>query len=154
DITIYNVYFPNGARLERQAFKQEFLIRFLEHLIPKVRGGEKIIVLGDYNVAPAEIDVYDPVGLSNTSGFFPEEREWFKQFLNIGLIDTFRHFYPDEKHRYTWWNQMERARIGNRGWRIDLICATENLQTRFKSAQILDDVEGSDHCPIVLELKD
>lgn len=151
-ITIYNVYFPNGARIERQAFKQEFLIRFTEYLIPKVRSGEKIIVLGDYNVAPSEIDIYDPIGLANTSGFLPEEREWYKQFLQIGFIDTFRHFYPDQKHKYTWWNQIERARIGNRGWRIDMICATENLRPHLKSAKIFDDVEGSDHCPISLDL--
>ncbi len=153
DISIYNVYFPNGARIERQAYKQEFLISFTEYLIPKVRSGEKIIVLGDYNVAPKEIDVFDPIGLANTSGFLPEEREWFQQFLKIGFIDTFRHFHPNEKHRYTWWNQIERGRIGNRGWRIDLICATENLRPHLKSSSILDDVDGSDHCPITLEIE-
>ncbi len=155
DIWIYNIYFPNGARGgDRHDYKQEFLVRLNENLKPKVDRGEQIVILGDYNVAPSEIDVFDPIRLSDTSGFLPIEREWFKQFIGLGFVDTFRHFFPDVKHRYSWWNQIERARLTNRGWRIDLICATKNLEKRFLSANILDEIEGSDHCPIVLELKE
>jgi exodeoxyribonuclease-3 len=154
DIFIYNVYFPNGARPERHDFKQEFLAQFTKYLKHKISLGEKIVVLGDYNVAPAEIDVFDPVALAKTSGFLPEEREWFKQFQSIGFVDTFRHFHPNLKNKFSWWNQIERARLSNRGWRIDLICVSKNLEARMLGAEILDDVEGSDHCPVVLHLKD
>ena len=155
DVTIYNIYFPNGASgKERHDFKQEFLVKLNEHMAPKIARGEKVIVLGDYNVAPTEIDIFDPIRMARTSGFLPEEREWFKQFLNIGFIDTFRHFHPDVKDKYTWWNQIERGRLTNRGWRIDMICATKNLQDRLATAAVLDEIQGSDHCPILLELKE
>lgn len=151
--TLYNIYFPNGARgPDRHHFKMEFLKDLNEHLAPKVKKGEPIIVVGDYNIAPADIDIYDPLKHANTSGFRPEEKEWFKSFLDIGFIDTFRHFHPSAAHRYSWWNQIERARLGNRGWRIDLICATKNLEKYFKAAEIHDEIEGSDHCPVLLDL--
>jgi exodeoxyribonuclease-3 len=154
DFLLYNMYFPTGgAGPERHAFKQRFLADYSRHLAPKVKVGEKIIVVGDYNVAHTEIDVYDPVRLSKESGFLPEEREWMSGFLNMGFIDTFRYFRPDGRERYTWWDQRTRARIANRGWRIDYVCVTENLAPRLKSAQILDGQEGSDHCPVVMELK-
>ena len=151
--TLYNVYFPNGAsREERHLYKQEFLEKFRRHLKKKVDKGEKVIVVGDYNVAHKEIDVFDPKRLSKVSGFLPEEREWYDKFLSTGFIDTFRHFYPDEEDKYTWWSYRENARIANRGWRIDHICLTENLLKSAKDVVILDQQEGSDHCPISLEL--
>ncbi len=153
DITIYNVYFPNGsAREERHHFKQEFLRKFLRHLMKRLAAGEKVIVLGDYNVAHREIDVHDPVRLSKVSGFLPEEREWFSQFLDAGFIDTFRFFHPEAKERFSWWSYRELARSANRGWRIDYICVSENLRSQLLSADIWDQQEGSDHCPVVLEL--
>lgn len=154
DVTIYNVYFPNGGSgNERHLFKQEFLTKFLRHLKKQLEADRKIIVMGDYNVAYLDIDVYDPVKLSQVSGFFPEEREWFKRFLDAGFIDCFRHFHPEEKHAYTWWSYYENARLGNRGWRIDHICVSKNLRSRLKSCVILDEQSGSDHCPVILELK-
>lgn len=151
---LYNIYFPNGgAREERHLFKQEFLKDLSKHLKSELKKGKKIIVVGDYNVAHAAIDVHDPVRLSKVSGFLPEERAWMQDFLDLGFIDTFRHFHPDEKDRYSWWDYRTLARVSNRGWRIDYICVSENLKDQLKSADILDQVEGSDHCPIVLELK-
>ena len=150
---LYNVYFPNGGSGdERHRFKQEFLARFKDHIEERLQTGHEIILVGDYNVSPQEIDVYDPVRLANESGFLPEEREWFKQFLNIGFIDLFRHFHPDEKFRYTWWNYLDQGRTGNRGWRIDHICISRGLIGRVKSCDILDDITGSDHCPVMCEL--
>jgi exodeoxyribonuclease III len=152
DVTIYNVYFPNGsAREERHYFKQEFLKKFLRHLMKKIAAGEKIIVLGDYNVAHQDKDVHDPVRLSKVSGFLPEERDWFSQFLDAGFIDTFRHFHPDARERFSWWSYREMARPANRGWRIDYICVSANMVDQIKSADILDQQEGSDHCPVTLE---
>lgn len=155
DIKIYNVYFPNGSSgPERHDFKQEFLACFSEHLDRELKAGEQVIVLGDYNVAHQDIDVFDPVRLATTSGFLPEERTWFSEFLRIGFIDTFRYFYPDKAKSFTWWSYKENGRAGNRGWRIDHICVSKNLAARLKSAAILQEQMGSDHCPIVLNLHD
>jgi exodeoxyribonuclease-3 len=152
-ITIYNVYFPNGGSGdERHNFKQEFLLKFARHLKHRIAAGDKIIVMGDYNVAYLDIDVFDPVRCGKISGFLPEERKWFGQFLDLGFIDTYRHFHPKTKDVYTWWSYQENGRISNRGWRIDHICVSQNLKSRLKSCEILDDQEGSDHCPVVLEL--
>ena len=152
--TLYNIYFPNGASgAVRHEYKMHFLKHLNEHLKPKVKKGEPIIVVGDYNIAPQDIDIYDPIRHAKTSGFLPEEKEWFESFLDLGFTDTFRHFHPDEKNRFSWWNQIERARPGNRGWRIDMICATKNLEKHFKAADIHDEIEGSDHCPVLLDLK-
>jgi exodeoxyribonuclease-3 len=155
DFTIYNVYFPNGAaREERHLYKQDFLKKFTSHLKQKIENKESVIVLGDYNVAHLEYDVYDPVRLSKVSGFLPEEREWFSYFLSCGFIDKFRYFHPNEKDKYSWWSYRENARINNRGWRIDYICVSNDLKDRLVSASILDNQMGSDHCPVVLELED
>jgi exodeoxyribonuclease III len=153
DLLLYNVYFPNGsAREERHNYKQEFLNKFLRHLMKQIATGKKVIVVGDYNVAHEDIDVHDPVRLSKVSGFLPEERQWFSNFLDAGFIDTFRYFHPGEKDRYSWWSYREMARPANRGWRIDFICVSENLKEYLISADILDQQEGSDHCPVVLQL--
>ncbi|MCM2281191.1 MAG: exodeoxyribonuclease III [Bdellovibrionaceae bacterium] len=154
DFTLYNIYFPNGGSgPERHVFKQRFLADLLRHLQPKVAAGEKLIVVGDYNVAHLDIDVYDPVRLAQESGFLPEERAWMTQFLESGFVDTFRHFHPQQREVYTWWDQRTRARVANRGWRIDYICMTRNLLPRLKRATILDGQEGSDHCPVVIEME-
>lgn len=151
--SLYNCYFPNGGMgPERHAFKQEFLKRFATHLHKRVKAGESVIVVGDYNVAYLDIDVYDPKKLKGESGFLPEEREWMRNFLSGGFVDTFRHFHPQASHRYSWWSMFEKARIGNRGWRIDHICTSQNLESQLQRADILDQQEGSDHAPVVLEV--
>jgi exodeoxyribonuclease-3 len=150
---LYNIYFPNGGSgPERHDYKQKFLQELNAHLKPLVEAGEPIIVVGDYNVAHREIDIYDPVRLAGESGFLPEERAWFDSFLAIGFVDTFRHFHPNEAEKFSWWSMQQRGRLGNRGWRIDYICVTKNLVSKLKSAQVLDGVQGSDHCPVVCEL--
>ena len=150
---LYNIYFPNGGSGDiRHNFKQKFLKDLNIHLKQQLAKGKSIVVVGDYNVAHKEIDVYDPVKLSTESGFLPEEREWFSEFLDLGFIDTFRHFYPDAKDKYSWWSYYELARVGNRGWRIDYICVSKDLKKYLKSAEIMDAVEGSDHCPVAVEL--
>lgn len=150
---LYNIYFPNGGSgEERHGFKQKFLTDLNVHLKEQLAAGREIIVVGDYNVAHREIDVHDPVRLSKESGFLPEEREWFGRFLELGFIDTFRYFHPELKNRYSWWSYREFARIPNRGWRIDYICISKGLEKFLKSADVLDQIEGSDHCPVVAEL--
>lgn len=152
DFVLFNIYFPNGAaREERHNYKQEFLADLLVHLNALIKQGREIVLVGDYNVAYLEFDVYDPVRLSKESGFLPEEREWFRGFLKAGFVDTFRHFHPDEKEQYTWWSYREMARTTNRGWRIDHICVTPGLVPRLKSAKIMSEQMGSDHCPVSVE---
>lgn len=146
---LYNIYFPNGGSGEvRHDFKQKFLKDLNIHLKSELAKGKQIILVGDYNVAHKTQDVYDPVRLSKESGFLPEERAWFDQFLELGFIDTFRHFHPDQANRYSWWSYRELARISNRGWRIDYVCISKGLLPFLKSAEIHDDIEGSDHCPV------
>ncbi len=155
DFYLYNIYFPNGSSSEdRHNYKQEFLKKLNSHLKKRIDKGEKIVVVGDYNVAHQEMDVHDPKRLATVSGFLPEEREWFDKFLNIGFVDTYRHFYPDKSEMFTWWSYREMARPANRGWRLDYICVSENLKSRLLSAEILNEQEGSDHCPVVVEMKD
>ncbi|MEZ4871888.1 MAG: exodeoxyribonuclease III [Bdellovibrionales bacterium] len=151
---IYNIYFPNGGSGdERHDFKQEFLKKLSRHLKRRLAEKTSLIVVGDYNVAYMAEDVYDPKGLANESGFLREEREWFNDFLELGFVDTFRHFHLADKNKFTWWSYKENARFGNRGWRIDHICVSQDLIDKVKSCEILDDVEGSDHCPVVMELE-
>ncbi len=151
---LYNIYFPNGGSGdERHNFKQKFLKDLLVHLKAELAKGKKIVVVGDYNIAHEEIDVYAPVRLSKVSGFLPEEREWLSQFYQLGFIDSFRKFHSGEKERYSWWSYRELARISNHGWRIDYICVSKNLEKNLVSADILDTVEGSDHCPVIAELE-
>lgn len=150
---LFNIYFPNGGSGdERHHFKQKFLKDLADFVRPKLVAGKPVIIVGDYNIAHLDIDVFDPVRLSKVSGFLPEEREWMGSFLNLGFTDTFRHFNPTTPNQYTWWSYREMGRIGNRGWRIDYICISEALKGSLKSARILPDVIGSDHCPVVAEL--
>lgn len=147
---LYNIYFPNGASgQERHNFKQVFLKELLAHLKFEMRKGREIVVVGDYNIAYLEHDVYDPVFLSRESGFLPEEREWFQTFLNAGFVDAFRKFSPDTKNIYSWWSYRELARPKNNGWRIDHICVTPALVPHLRSCDVLMAQEGSDHCPVV-----
>ncbi|MFP5519571.1 MAG: exodeoxyribonuclease III [Bdellovibrionia bacterium] len=151
---LYNIYFPNGGSgEERHLFKQQFLKDLSAHLKAELKSGKEIVVVGDYNVAHKEIDVYDPVRLAKESGFLPEERQWFDTFLELGFVDTFRLFEPQAKEQFTWWSYREFARVANRGWRIDYICVSAGLKDKVKAAGILQEVEGSDHCPVMIKLE-
>lgn len=150
---LYNIYFPNGGSGDvRHRFKQQFLKDLNDHLKAVIGSGREVVLVGDYNVAHTEIDVFDPVRLSKVSGFLPEERRWFDSFLELGFVDGFRKFHPDQKDRYTWWDYRQLARIANRGWRIDYVCVTKGLEGKLTSCEILDQVEGSDHCPVAVTL--
>lgn len=153
DFLLYNIYFPNGSsKKERHDFKQEFLKDLVSHVQEKLDDGREVIITGDYNIAHTEMDVHDPERLSKVSGFLPEEREWFDSFLDMGFVDVWREMNPYEKDRYTWWDQRTRSRLSNRGWRIDYFCVSEGLAESVVDAGIMDEQEGSDHCPIFIEL--
>lgn len=151
---LYNIYFPNGGSgEERHIFKQVFLANLYNHLQDMLNNGREIIVVGDYNIAHKTEDIYDPIRLAKQSGFLPEEREWMTKFFNLGFIDTFRYFNKEAIGRYSWWSYRELARISNRGWRIDYISVSKGLEKYLEKADIWDRVEGSDHCPVVVDLK-
>nr|HPI41853.1 exodeoxyribonuclease III [Pseudobdellovibrionaceae bacterium] len=96
---LYNIYFPNGGSgEERHKFKQQFLKDLYLHLKTDLDQGKSIVVVGDYNIAHTENDIYDPIRLANESGFLPEERDWMSRFLELGFIDTFRFLQPDQKN--------------------------------------------------------
>jgi exodeoxyribonuclease III len=150
---LYNIYFPNGGSgPDRHEFKQKFLRDLYIHLKQKLLTGRQIVVVGDYNIAHSELDIYDPAKLATTSGFLPEERKWMTEFFELGFIDSFRSLFPSAKEKYSWWSYREFAKVGNRGWRIDYISVSHGLQKHLKHAHIFDDVEGSDHCPISVTL--
>lgn len=154
DITIINSYFPSGSSGdERQLVKMEYLDAFYQYIHALKEVKKKIIIAGDYNICHAEIDIHDPKGNKDSSGFLPEEREWMTKYFNSGFIDTFRHFHPDKKAFYSWWSFRANARNNNKGWRIDYQAATKEMESQLLDAQILMDVKHSDHCPVYLKVK-
>ncbi len=154
DIKLINAYFPSGTSgEERQEFKYQWLDEMFDYLKKIKKQHPKLILCGDYNIAHEEVDIHDPKGNKNSSGFLPKEREWMTKFLKSGWVDTFRHFHK-EPHRYSWWSQrFPSVRLNNKGWRIDYISVTETLKNQLVDAEIFPDVKHSDHCPIFLEIK-
>ena len=152
-VRLINCYFPSGTTGdERQTVKYEWLNAFRSYLDDLRKKIPKLIVCGDYNIAHKEIDIHDPKGNKNSSGFLPQERAWMDDFFDSGFIDTFRHFNK-EPHHYSWWTQrFPSVRLQNKGWRIDYINVTSPLKKAIKSARILPDVKHSDHCPVLLEI--
>ena len=150
---LFNVYFPNGsAGNVRVPFKMEFYDAFLAKVNRLKKNGKKIIICGDVNTAHTEMDLARPKQNEKNTGFLPEERVWVTKFINNGYVDTFRHFHKDGGH-YTWWDYKTGARARNIGWRIDYFFVTENLLPKIKKGFILDEVTGSDHCPVGIELQ-
>jgi exodeoxyribonuclease III len=153
DTRLINAYFPSGTSGDhRQSFKYEWLDEFYTFLNKLKKKNPNIILCGDYNIAHKEIDIHDPKGNKNTTGFLPEERAWMDKFLDSGWIDVFREFHP-EPHRYSWWSQrFPSVRLNNKGWRIDYITTTKEMKSRLKDAEIFPDVKHSDHCPVYAEI--
>lgn len=154
DVTLINAYFPSGTSGdERQNYKYKWLNEMFDYLNELRKSRKKIILTGDYNIAHTEIDIHDPKGNKNSSGFLPDERAWMTKFLNNNWIDTFRFKNPETKGAYSWWSQrFPSVRLQNKGWRIDYICVTENLKDNIIAASIFPDIKHSDHCPIFLEI--
>lgn len=147
-----NIYFPNGGRgMEYVAHKLAFYRRFLTVVQGYMQAGRSVVATGDFNTAYAEIDLARPKENVKTSGFMPEEREGIGEFFSAGLVDTFRHLHPDMV-KYSWWDQVTRARERNVGWRLDYFMVSPDLKDRILAADIHDEVMGSDHCPVSLVL--
>ena len=148
-----NAYFPSGTSGEhRQVYKYSWLDDFFDYINDLKKAKPRIILCGDYNIAHKAIDIHDPKGNKNTTGFLPEERAWMDKFFESGFIDAFRVIHS-EPHRYSWWSQrFPTVRLNNKGWRIDYISVTEPLTKEIKDAEIYPDIKHSDHCPVYLEL--
>ena len=129
----------------------EFLNSYIPFIKDVKKKKKKVLVAGDYNICHQAIDIHDPIGNKNSSGFLPEEREWMSRFFENGFIDTFRQFNTNP-NQYSWWSFRANARNNNKGWRIDYINASEEFKKHLSGAAILPDVKHSDHCPVSLEI--
>lgn len=142
-----NCYFPNANHeLSRLGFKEEFNKKFLAY-VKKLEKKKPVVACGDFNVAHHEIDLARPKENVGEPGFTKEERQWADKFVAQGLVDTFRYLHPD-KVQYSWWSYRALARERNVGWRIDYFFVSKNFITHVEDAFILEDVLGSDHCPV------
>ncbi len=153
DLSVVSVYHPSGTSGdERQDFKMKWLDFFHNYVNELRKERPQLVISGDYNICHEPIDIHDPIRNAKSSGFLPEERQWFTDFLNDGYIDSFR-FMNKEPHHYSWWSYRANAKQNNKGWRIDYHILTENLNDRLKEVSIMPEVNFSDHCPIFVELK-
>jgi len=152
DLTVINAYFPSGTTGEhRQAVKMDFLVDFHSYLneLRKVR--RNLVISGDFNICRLWIDIHNPSQQQNTSGFLPEEREWFAKLVADGYVDSFRKFNSDP-HHYSWWSYRAGARANNKGWRIDYHMVTNDFAAKILDARILPAVVHSDHCPVLIDI--
>lgn len=153
DFYLVNVYTPNSQReLARLDYRMVWEDMFRNYLI-ELDSIKPVILCGDLNVAHKEIDLKNPSSNRKSAGFTDEERDKMTELLNSDFIDSFRYFYPDKEDAYTWWSYITRARERNAGWRIDYFIVSKQLEDKLVDAQIHSEVMGSDHCPVVLEIK-
>ena len=150
----FNIYFPNGQMSpERLQYKLDFYEAFFAYADRYKKDGRRLVITGDYNTAHNEIDLKNPKANAKTSGFLRVERDWLDHIIAEGYVDTFRHFHPDTV-KYSWWTYRFKARERNAGWRIDYFFTTRNIIANGEVARafIDNDILGSDHCPVGLEL--
>ncbi len=151
---LVNVYTPNSQDgLARLDYRMTWEDDFRNYLLG-LEKSKPVIVCGDLNVAHKEIDLKNPKTNRRNAGFTDEERGKFTELLGSGFIDTFRHFYPDATGIYSWWSYRFRSREKNAGWRIDYFLVSEGLKDRLAGAGIHNEIFGSDHCPVELNITD
>ena len=152
DFFLVTCYTPNSQRgLARLDYRMEWEEDFRKYLnmLDQVK---PVVLCGDLNVAHKEIDLKNPSANRKNAGLSDEERSQFQNLLDAGYTDTFRHLYPDAADRYSWWSYITKARERNAGWRIDYFVVSDRLADAIVEADIRDDIFGSDHCPVYLEL--
>ena len=149
---LVNCYTPNSKReLERLDYRmiwEDEVRNYLKQLDQK----KPVIYCGDFNVAHQEIDLKNPKTNTRSAGFTIEERDKMTELLKAGFIDTFRYFYPEKENAYTWWSYMFHAREKNVGWRIDYFIVAERVKEKLENSEIHENIMGSDHCPIELDI--
>lgn len=153
DFYLVTVYTPNSQReLTRLDYRMTWEDAFRAYLLG-LDAKKPVVVCGDMNVAHKEIDLKNPKNNMRNAGFTQEERDKMTALLDSGFVDTFRLKHPDEKDRYSWWSYMMRSRERNIGWRIDYFLVSSRLAPAVSLADIDDQIMGSDHCPVILELE-
>lgn len=152
DFSVFSVYVPSASNQARLSYKLEFCFDFIE-VIQKIRREQpNLIISGDFNICHQPIDIHNPIGLQNVSGFLPEERAWMTHFMDkCELTDSFRYF-NDQPGNYTWWSYRTASRERNKGWRLDYHFTTQSLDKKLKRASILKEARHSDHCPVMVDL--
>lgn len=151
DFYLVTVYTPNSQReLARLSYRMIWEDAFLSY-IKSLDARKPVVFCGDLNVAAEEIDLKNPKSNRRNAGFTDEERDKFRVLKGAGFVDTFRYLHPDEV-KYSWWSYMFKARAKNVGWRIDYFVVSERIKDKIKTAEIHNEILGSDHCPVSIEL--
>lgn len=151
---LVNVYTPNTKRdLSRLSGRMEWEVE-LKNYLQQLDAKKPVIYCGDLNVAHEAIDLKNPKTSVGNAGFTMEERQAMTALLEAGFTDTFRYLYPEEEGKYSWWSYMNKARDRNIGWRIDYFIVSNRIAHTIQKAEIHDDILGSDHCPVLLQLKE
>ena len=154
NFVLINCYFPNGGMSpHRLEYKMEFYETFLKFIKKLEKQGSNVVFCGDVNTAHKEIDLARPKQNEKNTGFLPEERAWIDKVIQNNFVDVYRVLYPEKPDTYTYWDMKTVARDRNVGWRIDYFFVSQDFVKQVDDIKILGDVYGSDHCPIVLELK-
>jgi exodeoxyribonuclease-3 len=152
-VVVINCYFPNSQRDHaRLDYKLDFCKAILALCQRLRKAGKQIVLCGDFNIAHRPIDLKNPKSNEKNAGFLPEERAWLDEFTGHGYVDTFRHFNQDPGH-YTWWSYRPGVREKNIGWRLDYHFVNPEHRDRLKAVAHQHKIKGSDHCPVLLELK-
>ena len=150
---LVNCYTPNSQReLTRLEFRMDWEDEFRKYLT-ELDKKKPVIMCGDLNVAHEEIDLKNPKTNHNNAGFTDKERAKFSELMQSGFVDSFRYLYPDKRDCYSWWSYMANSRARNIGWRIDYFVVSERFKHRIEESSILPEVMGSDHCPVMLEIR-
>ena len=152
ELSVMSLYLPSGTNIERLDHKFMFMDDFQNYINELKNIVPNLVICGDYNICHESIDIHNPIGNKNVSGFLPQERAWIGSFMKSGFIDSFRHF-NSEPHQYSWWSYRAGARVNNKGWRLDYALVSESLKEKLKRAVILSDAVHSDHCPILVEIE-
>ena len=151
DFYLVNAYVPNSkeglARLDYRSIWEDDLLKHLK----KLDQDKPVIYCGDLNVAKEEIDIKNPQANHFNAGFSDQEREMMRRLLSQGFTDSFRYLYPDTV-KYSWWSYRFNARANNAGWRIDYFVVSDRISNKIVDSEILNEIQGSDHCPIVLNI--
>ena len=153
DFVLLNTYFPNSQREHgRLPYKLNFCAAVLARLETLRRLGKHAVICGDFNIAHKEIDLRNPRANINNAGFLPAERAWMDLFIDHAWVDAFRNYELGGDH-YTWWSYRPGVRARNIGWRLDYFFVNSEMINRLRSTRHEPEVMGSDHCPVILELK-
>jgi exodeoxyribonuclease III len=151
---INTTYFPNGGGgPERLAFKLRYYDAFLPYIEKYRKEGKEVLFSGDVNTAHTEMDLAHPKENEENTGFLPVERAWIDRVIASGYTDVFRHFHPNVRGAYTYWDMKSYARERNIGWRLDYFFTSPALLVKIKKVRIHDDMFGSDHCPLSVDIE-